>query len=339
MLMNSNSKTDMKKDNNAGWMFRPKSFISLLGAEYNLMENTGVLKRFYLSSLIIGIILLITGVSIFYAIELLFHNVTVEAFLSSFLSLLFVCIYIFVLNTFTKEDRPSRNKWLNASNLIRTGFVAFMGLLVAQPLLVLLFSTRLEHDVQQYKQTLLDQHAQKIDQMFDSDIRKLEQRKTYCLEQDQIMNSHSYKAELENTRNKIAALEEKSSNLKSAAAITIERNSFFLYQIRHVNKKYSWAWLFTLFIVFLFLLPGYLIYSISKQADYYMLKKAKEKQLIENAYNSFLRHYHILFNNEVEVFSRYEDPPFNRKRKTPPSVASEEDFLNKYLPGRLNEHQ
>lgn len=329
----------MKKDNNAGWMFKPKRFISLLGAEYSLMENTGVLNRFYLSSLIIFIILLITGVSIFYAIELLFHNVTVEAFLSTFLSLLFVCIYIFVLNTFTKEDRPARNKWLNASNLIRTGFVAFMGLLVAQPLLVLLFSARLENDVQQYKQTMLDQHAQKIDQMFDADIRKLEQRQMYCQEQDKIMNSHSYEAELDIIGNKIAGLEEKSNNLKVAASVTIGRNSFFLYQIRHLNKKYPWAWLITFLIVFLFLLPGYLIYSISRQADYYMLKKAKEKQLIENAYNSFLNHYHALFNNSIEIFSRYEDPPFNKKRKSPPAVASEEDFLNKYLPGRLNEHQ
>ena len=324
----------MKKDNSSGWMFKPKSFISLLGAEYTLMQNTGVLRRFYLSALIIVCILIITVTSIFYAVELLFHTVMVEAFLSVFLALLFVCIYIFVLNTFTKEDRPARNTWLNASDLIRTGFVAFMGLLVAQPLLVMLFHNRLDADVQQYKQTMLVQHEQRIDALSDADIKKLERRKNYCLSQYQKVASQTYADEITELESSIANLKEKSRQLKTAAAFTIERNSFFLYRIRYLNNHYPAVWFITIFIVLLFLLPGYLIYSISKQEDYFMLKKSKEKQLIENAYSSFLRHYQALFNNGVEIFSRFEDPPFNRKRKMPPSTSGMEEFLNKYLPDR-----
>lgn len=321
-------------------MFKPKSFISLLGAEYDLMRNTGVLNRFYLSSLFILFILILTVTSIFYAIELLFHNVAVETFLSLFLALLFTCIYIFVLNTFTKEDRPARNKLFNASNLIRTGFVAFMGLLIAQPLLVLLFHSKLEKDLELHKYNLLGQHVMKIDQMFHADIKKLKERRSYFLNEDQKkLNTHTNTAEIEKLNNRISSLEEKSNNLKSAAALTIEQNSFFLYLIQHVHKKYPWIWCITLFIVILFLVPGYLIYSISKQEEYYQLKKTKEKQLVVNAYCNFLRHYQVLFNHPVEIFSRFEDPPFNKKRKKTSPSAEMEDFLNKYLPERLNEHQ
>ncbi len=55
----------MRQDPHTSWMVSPKSFIGFLGGEYGLMRDGGVLKRFYISSLLIVTILLITGVSIF----------------------------------------------------------------------------------------------------------------------------------------------------------------------------------------------------------------------------------------------------------------------------------
>src|SRR4051812_7490047 len=114
----------MKEETMHGWMLLPKSFVRLLGGEYELMRRAGtsVLAKFYVTSVLIIGILALTWISIRYAIDLLFHSMFVEISLAVFFALLFACIYIFLINTFTKERRKARNRFINASNLVRLGF-------------------------------------------------------------------------------------------------------------------------------------------------------------------------------------------------------------------------
>ena len=94
------------------WMVSPKNFIGLIGAEYELMHQSGesVLKKFYFAAILILSIMIISFLSIFYAVELLTHIVLVEIILSTFLSILFALIYIFLINTFSKEKNSSVSK-------------------------------------------------------------------------------------------------------------------------------------------------------------------------------------------------------------------------------------
>ncbi|RFM26559.1 hypothetical protein [Deminuibacter soli] len=73
---------------NRSWMFSPESFVRLLGAEYSLMRSAGVLQRFYISSLLIVAIMLLTWLSVRYAIDLLFHAIIIEIALAIFFCLL-----------------------------------------------------------------------------------------------------------------------------------------------------------------------------------------------------------------------------------------------------------
>ncbi|MES1250209.1 MAG: hypothetical protein ABUL46_05960 [Chitinophaga rupis] len=302
----------------------------MLGAEYELMRDAGVLRRFYISSLLIVIIMGLTWISVEYAIDLLFHTIVIEMTLAIFFCLLFVCIYIFILNTFSKDNR-SNERVFNVSNIIRIGFIAFMGFLIAQPLVILLYASSLLPAVEEYKWNVQKLHVAKIDDLGKKEMEKLIAEKHYYMEQKDISATLMYNNQIDKIDNTIKRIQDNAASYKHSSQLAIDNNSFFLYRIQEVNRGYPMAWLFTFFIILLFLLPGYLVYSISSRNEYYQLKKAQEKKLVMEAYDFFTAHYRMLFNEKVSVFSRYEDPPFNTVRNQPPARASMTDFLQKYL--------
>src|SRR5438445_13358638 len=116
------------------------------------------------------------------------------------------------------------------------------------------------------------------------------------MEQKMKFDAPVYNDQIIKIENKIQLMQENLDSFKYDAQQTIDRSSFFLYLIEKVRKGYALSWFLTFLIVLLFLLPGYLIYSISSQHEYYQLKKAEEKRLIMAAYGSFIEKYRIIFN-------------------------------------------
>ncbi|WP_300603882.1 DUF4407 domain-containing protein [Niabella sp.] len=311
----------------------PKSFVKLLGAEYGLMRNTGILKRFYISALLILAILLLTCISVFYAIELLFHSVAVELTLALFFSLLFICIYIFLLNTFSKEDRKHKKRW-SFSDSIRIGFIAFIGFLMAQPLTILLFASTLSADVNDYKEQLLKAHAVRISGLAAKETETLEARYRYYNQQKHQSGTTIHDGQIARIDRTLQATHSKMLALEQTAARTIAANSFFLYRIKKVSGSYPLSWLLVIAIVALFTLPALFIYTISSEEHYYQQKKALERKMITEAHHSFMMHYLQLFNHSVTVFSRYTDPPFNTIRKAPPVSGTTDEFIQQYMNNR-----
>jgi hypothetical protein len=140
-----------------------------------------------------------------------------------------------------------------------------------------------------------------------------------------------YDNELVAINSTINILQYKTAALEYAAQQTIRRNGFFIYRVKKLNREYPFSWLLTLFIILLFLLPGYIIYTISSQHEYYQLKRDQERKMVMAAYSVFATNYKTMFNDQVSIFSRHEDPPFNTIRKQSPVPASMTDFLQKYL--------
>ncbi|MCF3110252.1 DUF4407 domain-containing protein [Niabella sp. CC-SYL272] len=310
-----------------------RSFVKLLGAEYDLMRSSGILKRFYVAALLIVMILLLTCLSIFYAIELLFHSVAVEIALALFFSLLFICIYIFLLNTFSKEDRKQKKK-LNCSDFIRIGFIAFMGFLIAQPLIILLYAAPLSADVARYKEQLLKTHRTQIIGLTEKETKKLVTRYHYYQQQKQRSQTTTYDEQIDRIDRSLQVMQAKARALEFTATHTIAANSFFLYRIKKVNGGYAFSWLWAIIIVALFMLPALLIYAISGEDHYYQQKKALERKLITDAYHAFTEHYKKLWQHSVTIFSRYIDPPFNTIRRKPPVSGNTNDFIQKYIDNR-----
>lgn len=318
------------------WMVSPKSFIKLMGAEYDIMQQAGagVLGKFYFASICIVIILFLSVGSIRYAIDLLFHDIPTEIILSVFFALLFACIYIFLINTFSKEQRPAKSKLFSLSNIIRVSFIVFIAYLVAQPLAIAALGRKLEQQTDQYKASVLQKHLDTINAFYTTDLDKLQQRKKYCQQQRTSFAIRFFDTELNAIETAINSINDKENNMAAEARRKIEGSSFFLYRIQMGTHHFQ-SWLLIAFVVLLFVLPGYLIYSISSDDAYYALKKDYEKNIIVQGYNDFELQYKKIFLENygvtVELFSRFEDPPFKHTRKIPSSPGTMDDFFKKYI--------
>lgn len=317
----------MSRQQQFSWMVRPRGFIKLLGGEYDLMQKAGgtVLFKFYLSAVIILFISVISFASIAYAIELLFHVILVEILLSAFLSLLFVLLFIFIVNTFTKDAR--KRKLFNFSNITRLGFVVFIGFIISKPIEAFLYRNVIEEDIETHKAELVNEHRFKIQELFAKDIAKLESEKeNYVrLRLDE---------ELPKISAKLNLIQQKKTDLATVSAIRIEQGAYFIYRIKTISGKYHGSWLVSLVVMALFLLPVFLIYSISSDEEYFKRKHAQERKLVEKAYQAFTQKYAEIFLHsydlQVEFYSKYEDPPFNTLLKKRPVCQSANDFHERY---------
>lgn len=321
----------MSRHNKFSWMIKPRGFIKLLGGEYDLMQKAGgtVLFKFYLSSVIILIIAGISFISIVYAIELLFHIVIVEILLSLFLSSLFVLLFIFIVNTFTKDAR--QRKLLNFSNITRLGFVMFTGFIISKPIEAFLYRHTIEADIENHKVQLIKDHDLKINQLFAHDLGKLASEKSKYID---LNASEGFDADISQIDQQVALINQKKNDLAATSALRIENGAYFVYRIKVISGKYPGAWLISLIIVLLFLAPVFLIYSISSDEEYFKRKNAQEKKMVERAYKAFTQKYSEIFlaayDLKLEFYSKYEDPPFNTLLKKPPVCKSTDDFHERY---------
>jgi len=353
----------MNKKAHSFWMISPKSFISLLGAEYQIMREAGgnVLKRFYLASVAVVIVVIVTFLSIRYAIELLFHIPLVEIVLSLFISLLFCVLYIFLINTFSKrpisgqitdetlnEEKneadatteeskgsiaklPFNRDILTLTNISRTGFIIFMGFILSKPLEIFFVRDTLDDKVELYKKQLIESHREMVTTLYSTEFNKISRE----IEQKKLLNRyHEYDQEMAQLRESQQALSEKQESILQNANDRIERNSFFIYRVRLTVSHYSIAWFICFMVLILFLLPGYLIYSISHQEEYYKMKIAMEREIIEKSWKQFNDQYSSFFEKKygykTSFFSVYEDAPFNTIRKSIPPYKSQEDFFDRW---------
>lgn len=312
-------------------MINPGGFIKLVGGEYELMQNAGgtVLFKFYLSSVIILLIAVISCASIAYAIELLFHAVLVEIFLSAFLSSLFLLLFIFIVNTFTKDAR--QRKLLNFSNITRLGFVMFIGFIISKPIEAFLYRNNIQSNIEDHKVELVKEHGLKIDRLFADDLDR------FAIEKSKYISlniSGGFDRDILQIDQQVAAIDKKKKDLAVTSAFRIEQGAYFIYRIKVISGKYPGAWMINLLIVVLFLTPVFLIYSISSDEAYFELKKAQEKRMVEKAYKVFTQKYseifHVKYDVKLEFYSKYEDPPFNTLLKKPPVCKSSNDFHERY---------
>lgn len=321
----------MNPQNEFSWMIKPKSFIKLLGGEYELMHKAGgkVLSKFYLSAIVILFIAVLSFLSIFYAIELLFHAVVLEIILSLFLSSLFVLLFIFIVNTFTKDARQRR--LFNFSNVTRLGFVMFIGFIISKPIEAFIYRDDIEVAVEKRKAELIKYHNSRIDLLFNRDLKELLNSKNRY---NSLNVKGGFTADILKIDQQIQLIDFKKNNLSASSAFRIEQGAHFIYRIKTISVKFPRAWLISLSVVILFLLPVYLIYSISSDEEYFKRKHAQEKRMVEKAYHAFTQKYADTFLDKyglhLEFYSNYEDPPFNTSLKKPPVCKTPNDFHERY---------
>jgi len=333
----------MAQKNRFTWLISPKSFIELLGAEYELMKKSDskVLVKFYISGVALLAILIISILSIFYAMELLFHMLHIELLMSGFISLLFVFIYVFLLNTFSKEEskainveaRPIWQKKISLSDVIRISFIVFMAFLISKPIEVFLFEKKLDAKVIIHKNAILKEYSTKVEKLNRADIERL--NASIGFHKQQLLNYYSVTMSdfVGKEEAQLRAIKEKQVKTIEGATLKIEQSDFFIYRSQQVSRL-PLAWLICLSMAILFLLPFILINTIPADDEYYKFKKANELSMIMEEYLAFLSKYTLLFQRhhqlKIEHYTDFEDPPINKKRKPKPNFNPQDDFLKKY---------
>ena len=333
----------MEKGTRYNWLISPASFIRFIGVEYELLKRSGskALFKFYLASLLILFILGISIFSIFYAMELLFHMIHVEIILSLFFSGLFVFIYVYLLHTFSKESGEGEKgkDWkrklasIGLSEWIRTLFVVFMGFIIAQPIAAFVLRGKVEHRTQEYRQKLIQNYSQKLDFLYSRDQRLIKAELEHLTNDFSDFENGQIKDRIIFLQGEQAKLASRQSASLNNASSLVKRTDFLFYRIKEISRM-PVTWGITLMVIFLFLLPGMLVYFISHDDVYYRLKRKSEEDIILGSYSEFLEVYStIMFyqcGRPIRFYSAFADPPFNTIPLRGPDYRPEEDFFKRF---------
>lgn len=325
-----------KRKDSFGWMLAAKNFIGLLGVEFSILHRSGTrnMVRFYFAGVAVLFILTISFASVFYALDLMFHKKLPELLLATFLSSLFGIMYVFLIHTFSKEvvKRADQTPVIVISNMTRIGFVLFLGFIIAQPVSVFMLQSGLNKDIDLYREKLIAEYSTKINQLYSDELSVIDNRIALYTEL-------SYKG----TEMNLAELNDKKERLikqnESELIIAkkrIQSSDFLTKRIQLAALKYPLSWLIVIIVMLLFLTPVYLIYSISSENVYFVLKRNAENMIIDKDYQHFKQVYSKIFEVKygmkgVVFYESFSDPPYNLTSKKP-SYLTEKDFLKQFFP-------
>jgi len=145
-------------------------------------------------------------------------------------------------------------------------------------------------------------------------------------------------------KDKLNQLEEKKQKLisdkKSLITETerrIDASPHYIKGLLHLNHKFPRIWYITIGFLFIFILPLFLKYFISRSSFYVKNMSELNRDIILDEYDQLKFHYPRLMEQNtgvtIELEERYKDPPFNLIPKVVTrKTGEEEDFLN-YLHG------
>ncbi len=325
----------MVKQQHVAFLSR-RSIVSLIGIDYQILEASGHnnVRKFYIAGALVLGILVISFCAVFYAFDLMFDMWHAEILLSSFFSLMFFTIYIFLIQTFSKEVFPTayKMKFLNLSNLLRCGFVLMIGFLIAQPIKIFVFRNQLDHDIVVYEAQLYLKFSNINANLYASDLKKFYEDKVRLVS---MPKSETLDTELIRTDHAILKINEQIDLANVKARKNISSSNFFIKRIE-LARRYPGSPVIVILVLSLFFIPIALIYSISGKSKYYNLKKKNDKDLVINDYLNFKNKYTKLFERkyelkDVQFHEPFVDPPFNTKRKPLPNYLSQEDFFNNLI--------
>lgn len=315
--------------------FSTKSIVSLIGIDYTILQKTDNdnHNKFYLSGFLVLVIMVISFLSVYYGFDLMFNMWYAELLLSSFFSLMFFNIYIFLIQTFSKEIFPTayKIKFFNLSNLSRMGFVLLIGFLIAQPVKIFFVRHQLDQDITAYKVRLFDNFCSVNKQLYAEDIGKLTIERAHYTS---LGNNETMKEQVSKIDHQLLEIENLIAEANAEAYKKINQSNFFIKRVEMAGR-YPISSLIAVIIVAIFFAPVALIYSISGNSKYYSLKKNSDKKLVTEDYKRFKQHYTRLFQEKhgvtVQFYEPFADAPFNTRRKPEPTYFSQDHFFYNLL--------
>lgn len=301
-------------------------------------------NRFALIGALVACVIVVSFISVTGAFIHFFDFILFDIAIGACFALMMANIYILLLYTLSKNLLPHISskgaRWISIS--LRIAFIAVFAMIVSKPLELLLFSPLLENDIEIHKQNEYKSGEAVINSLYDRSFNELERL---------IQLGDASAASILATK--------KTERVETLLQLQkqIESSDYYLQQIRILNSKYLFTWLFTLIMIVLFLAPVYFKYLMEEENEFYQKKKKIEAQIVLDEYASFKARYKAFWkgffqdlevrppgknekmnvvlaeiiqkNYEFEVV--FADPPFNTIRKKDPRDFLEQSSLKEEL--------
>ncbi|MBS1683514.1 MAG: DUF4407 domain-containing protein [Bacteroidetes bacterium] len=299
-----------------------------------------VQNRFAWIGALVACIIVISFISFTTALSRLFNSYIIGISVGVFFALVTANIYLLVLYTLSKNMLPyvasKGAKWVSIT--LRVFLIGVFALIVAKPFELLILSPVLEGDIEEYRNEEYARRMKTIESVYGQSFKDMD-----WLEKHGDKDSNSSKTIL---------LSQKNADVK-ALKFRIYHSDFYVQQLRLLNSKHLITWVFTLFMIAVFLAPIYIKYFLPEQADFYQLKREIETRLVLEEYAAFEISYTKLWQkyfqaldqapiertarlnlvmaeiqrNNFEFDVDYHDPPFRTMRKIDSRKFGEQDIL------------
>ena len=305
-------------------MYLIKFFWTLSGDDKFIIEqcDSKVQNRFTLIGVFVFLIFLICFISSFIAFDKFFNSKYLGIPLAMFFAWMITNIYLLVLYTLSKNSFPviSDYKYSKAiSLLVRIGFIAFMSVMISKPIETIIFSNKLELNIQEFKRKQIIEYEKLTNEYYDEEVATIELI---------LKNSKSNNADYEKIikRSKI----ERDESISSMKKI-VDNSNYYTKSIIMMNMKYPECWFITLIMIIIFLYPISQKRFIGENKEYEEFNSQKSKleiELVTDSYHWFKHQYSKIFrkkfSKEFQFTESYIDPPFNTVKKEKLSI----DFLD-----------
>lgn len=316
---------------------KERRLLSLIGVEYALASDTETPTKgkLYLTCCFIVVNAVLALVSMYYAFDNLFKSIFIGMLLALFFALLFFNLYVFLIQTFSKNSFTYKTKkmGIRLSNVTRIGFVLSIGFIVACPLYVLVSEKSIASNIQLYKQELIHAFNTKNAILHNKEIKRIDEEIIRYNLQSQLKILGA-ETNLKESKIKRQQEDEIYSSENIRAADEINDSIFFLKEIQVGLVQHTMSWLVIALVLLLFALPVFLVQSISSNNEYFIKRTESEKRLILFHYEKFKENYSSIFKRfglDKSFHENYIDPPFNTTKPQEPELLSQDDFVKTFL--------
>ncbi|WP_289064193.1 DUF4407 domain-containing protein [uncultured Zobellia sp.] len=313
-------------------------FWKLAGEDEQILANseTSLQRRFALSGLIIVLLFATAVVSYHHTFNQIFNIPNLSWVWSLLFSLMIFNIY--KLNLITISANPNKRAIGYLISLVfRIGIMILLGLTIIKPIETLFLKNTLAIELAHVKHEEIKQATAKTAAHFDAAIA-LNDRELNRINQQLI------DGRIQISPDKIEQLKSKKLKLISDKKALIEdterridASPHYVRGLIHLNYKHPWVWFISASFLFLFLLPLFLKYFISRSTSYDQIRSELNRNIILDEYENLKQLYPLLLKKNIgriiELEEHYEDPPFNLiPKKITRKTGTEYDFLE-YLNG------
>ena len=294
--------------------------INIFGLDdfFDLKINRITLSYFVISLIAI---LLISFFSLFYAFYMMTQSIFLSAILSFFLTAFILNIYRLIFSisnggTLVLKEYSSFIKEF----FIKSFIIMILSIFISKTIEVALFESPISSHLNEYKKSLLNNYDKLQRVSYDQQIIDLEYEFEEKLAFDKIIGVDNSSELEKKLKQEISSIEILAENKLKTVKQKILDSNFFITKIKILSYRLPLSWIFTFLILLLFLFPIYIFMTDPVFKSYNSKIEKLNFKIIQSDYKLFKSKYsQLLFeklNEKIEFEEYFEDPPFNKTKKT-----------------------